>query len=160
MNILALDLGTKCGWALNIWYPDELMKLHQLCGVWNLKPSVHESAGQRYAKFRHELHNCLLCGKVDLIVYEEVHAHAAVDAAHVYGGLMAVVQVVAIDNKIEYRGVGVGTIKKHATGKGNAKKDSMICAAALKWPSINIISDDHADALWLLDYAQTHFAIS
>ena len=66
---------------------------------------------------------------------------------------MGVLQLGCLEKGIEYKGVGVGTIKKHATGNGHAKKDAMILAATLKWPDINIIDDNHADALWLLDYA-------
>jgi len=137
--ILALDLGTKCGWAAE-----------NCSGVWNLKPSTHESAGERYRKFKYYLGTQKI---PTFIVYEEIHAHAAVDAAHVWGGLEAILQTYCLEYKIEYKGVGVGTIKKHATGNGHAKKDDMILAATLEWPGINIIDDNHADALWLLDYA-------
>lgn len=145
MNILALDLGTKCGWASKIGIP--------CSGTWNLKAKASDSIGQRYVNFKKELQGIHHAVHLDLIVYEDVHAHAAVDAAHVYGALQGVLQVFCLENKIEYRGIGVGTIKKHATGKGNAKKDDMICAAAIKWPQVNIIDDNHADALWLLDLA-------
>lgn len=149
MNVLALDLGTKCGWATNAYVLSS--------GSWNLKAKTTESIGQRYLNFKEELKGMHHAVLFDLIVYEEVHAHAAVDAAHVYGGLQAILQTFCLENSIEYKGVGVGTIKKHATGKGNAKKDAMICAASMKWPAVNILDDNHADALWLLDYAQKHF---
>ena len=139
MNILALDLGTKCGWATE-----------NGSGVWELKPSTHESAGERYSKFKRKLHAILF----DFVVYEEVHAHIGVEAAHVYGGLVAILQTFCLENRIEYKGVPVQTIKKHATGSGNAKKDDMIFSASMKFPKINIIDDNHADALHLLDYAQ------
>lgn len=154
MNILALDLGTKCGWA----------SFNGESGVWDLKPKVTESAGQLYRnfKFRLESRLCLqpYVTPFDFVVYEEIHYHRAVDAAHVFGGLQAILQSHCLETGIEYKGVGVSTIKKHATGKGSAKKEDMICAAALKWPSVHIQSDDHADALWLLDWAQTHLAKS
>ena len=121
MNILAFDLGTKCGWALS---PES-------SGVWCLKPSTHESSGQRYFKFREHLNQIFLFNKIDLVVYEEVHAHIGVEAAHVYGGLVAILQSVCINNGIEYRGVSVQAIKKHATGKCNAKKDEMVKAASM-----------------------------
>ena len=142
MSILALDLGTKCGWATE-----------EDSGVWNLKPSTHESAGERYRKFQDLLENLLW--EIDYVVYEEVHAHIGVEAAHVYGGLVAVLQCECLKKEISYRGIGVQTIKKHATGHGNAKKDDMLIAATLKFPHINIIDDNHADALHLLDYALT-----
>lgn len=147
MSILALDLGTKCGWAFT-----HAVKPNIFSGVENLKPSTHESAGQRWIKFSNFLRTNQT--KWDLVVYEEVHMHIGVEAAHVYGGLVAILQSFCLERGIEYRGVGVGTIKKHATGKGNAKKDAMISAAIKMYPSINIIDDNQADALCLLHYAE------
>lgn len=146
MSILALDLGTKTGWASS----------SGPSGIWDMKLSKFDSAGRRYSEFRHNLHNAVLVFKPSLIVYEEVRRHTAVDAAHVYGGMMAVLQVVCIDNKIEYQGVPVGTIKKHATGKGNADKKMMVAAAIQKFKGVNVIDDNHADSLWILDYARNH----
>ena len=68
--------------------------------------------------------------------------------------LQAILQTTCLTLAIEYKGVGVGTIKKHATGNGHAKKDAMIMAASLKFKGTNVIDDNHADALHLLDYAQ------
>jgi Holliday junction resolvasome RuvABC endonuclease subunit len=142
MNILALDLGTKCGYASS----------YGASGVLNLKPTTHESAGERYRKFKDWLF-VTLQASFDLVVYEEVHAHIGVEAAHVYGGLVAVLQTACLETNTEYKGVGVQTIKKHATGNGNAKKDDMVITATLKFPKVNVIDDNHADALHLLDYA-------
>jgi hypothetical protein len=47
--------------------------------------------------------------------------------------------------------VPVGTIKKHATGKGNAGKDAVI-AAVRAW-SFDPVDDNEADALALLRWA-------
>ena len=141
MNILALDLGTKCGWCSE----DEN-------GVLNLKPSTHETAGERYRKFKQWLDDYLWT--VDQVVYEEVHAHIGTEAAHVYGGLVAVLQCACLEKGIEYKGISVQAIKKHATGNGNAKKDAMVVAATLKFPKINVIDDNHSDALHLYDYAK------
>ena len=40
----------------------------------------------------------------------------------------------ASTTSIPYQGVPVGTIKKHATGKGNAGKDEMIASVTSAWP--------------------------
>jgi len=144
MIILALDLGTHCGYACS----------NGLSGTWELKPKTTESAGERYRKFQELLDTFMRLNKVGYVVYEEVHAHAAVEAAHVFGGLQAILQTTCLNLGIEYKGVGVGTIKKHATGNGHSKKDTMVVSASLKFKSVNVIDDNHADALWLLDYAK------
>jgi hypothetical protein len=58
---------------------------------------------------------------------------------------------------IQYQGVPVGTVKKHATGKGNSNKDAMVEAARSKWPDIDIKDDNQADALWIWDWAQNEY---
>jgi Holliday junction resolvasome RuvABC endonuclease subunit len=53
--------------------------------------------------------------------------------------------------KIPYRGVPVGTIKRHITGRGNADKDAVI--AAVRALGFDPVDDNEADALALLDWA-------
>ncbi|SFM91671.1 hypothetical protein SAMN05421863_106912 [Nitrosomonas communis] len=57
-------------------------------------------------------------------------------------------------HNIPYQGVPVGTIKKHATGKGNASKDEMI--ASVRELGHAPIDDNEADALALLHWALEH----
>ena len=70
-----------------------------------------------------------------------------------YGGLMASLTSWGELRGIPYEGVPVGTIKRHATGKGNAPKQAMIDAARAKGFSPE--DDNEADAiailLWALD---------
>lgn len=73
------------------------------------------------------------------------------DAAHAYGGFMAHLTAWCEHHQIPYRGVPVGTIKKHATGKGNAGKDAVI-AAVRAW-GFDPADDNEADALAILRWA-------
>lgn len=148
MIILALDLGTKCGFAYDplLKVPD--IKQFKYSGVFDLTPKRHESAGMRFIHFKQSLEPFK---DFELIVYEEVARHLGTHAAHIYGGLVAILQSFCIDNGIEYQGIPVGTIKKHATGKGNANKQMMIEACEAKL-GVKPIDDNEADALWLLDY--------
>lgn len=151
MNILALDLGTKCGYAL------ETTSGSIVSGTWNLTPSKFDSTGQRYVTFRQALLKKHTIWPISKVYYEEVRAHMAVDAAHVYGGMVAILQTFCLENGIEYQGVPVGTIKKHATGKGNAKKPAMVAAAIKLYPAINVVDDNHADALCILNWVGADF---
>lgn len=145
MKILAIDPGTKCGWALS---PLE-------SGVWDLSPKRHEGAGMRFVRLRKYLKEVL--PGVGMVAYEEVRGHKGTDAAHIYGGIVAIISEICEAKKIPYCGIPVGTIKKHATGKGNVSKDKMISSAAFRWPEIQIIDDNHADALWIFDYVQGEY---
>lgn len=144
--ILALDLGTHTGWAL-----------HHLngsitSGTEHFKPQRFEGGGMRYLRFKRWLTEIKQCADgIDAVFMEEVRRHAGVDAAHAYGGFLAHLTAWCEHHQIPYQGVPVGTIKKHATGKGNAGKDEMIAAAIKRGfaPS----DDNEADALALLHWA-------
>ena len=92
-----------------------------------------------------------LGGELQAVYFEEVRRHASTDSAHVYGGLMATLTAWCEHHKIPYQGVPVGTIKKHATGKGNADKVAMIDAIRLRGHPVT--DDNEADALALLYWA-------
>lgn len=142
MIILAIDPGTKCGYA----------KGQFESGVWDLSGRRHEGGGMRFLRLRSYLNEA--CQGVDLVVYEEVARHAGTIAAHVYGGIVAILQEYCEAHSIPYEGVPVGTIKKYATGKGNSNKEVMVAEAKKRWPEASIIDDNQADALLLWAYAQ------
>ena len=145
-SVLALDLGTQTGWAVR----DRSGVVTS--GSESFKPQRFEGGGMRYLRFRRwltELKQC--CDGMDAVYFEEVRRHAGVDAAHAYGGFMAHLTAWCEHHQIPYQGVPVGTIKKHATGKGNASKAEMIAAA--KRCGFEALDDNHADALALLDWA-------
>ncbi len=141
IRILSVDPGTKCGYALS---PFE-------SGVWNLSVSRHEGGGMRFIKLRNYLIKA--CEGIEILVYEEVRSHKGTDAAQIYGGIIAIIQEQCELKEISYQGVSVGTIKKFATGKGNSNKEVMLSAARKRWPEIDIIDDNQADALFLWAWA-------
>lgn len=139
MRILALDLGTKTGYAISL----------QESGVLDLARKRFEGGGFIFVRFREKLKELLDSG-ITQVYFEEVRRHLGTDAAHLYGGLLAVLSEECELRKLPYSGIPVGTIKKHATGKGNANKDQMLQAA--KNEGWNVYDDNHADALWLLNF--------
>ncbi len=143
-SILALDLGTTTGWALRTESGDIIS------GTASFKPGRYEGGGMRFVRFSNWLAE--MCKqRPGTIYFEEVRRHAGTDAAHIYGGLMSHLAAWGEVNKIAYAGVPVGTIKKHATGKGNASKDQMIAAMIAK--GRKPVDDNEADALAILYWA-------
>lgn len=143
-KILALDLGTKTGWAL--CNSQGVVK----SGSINFMNTRFESVGMRYLKFNEWMTNLNLeCGKFDIIYFEEVNRHLGTAAAHAYGAYMGHLMSWCELNKIPYQGIGVGTIKKSATGKGNANKEDM-ADAAKKLIGHFPADDNEADAICLL----------
>lgn len=145
-TILALDLGTSTGWAARL-------PTGQIAsGTASFKTGRFEGGGMRYLRFSKWLDELAwTSAPIGLVSFEEVRRHAGTDAAHVYGGLMATLTSWCEFRGIPYQGVPVGTVKKHATGKGNANKDAMIAAAVAR--GFNPADDNEADALAILDWA-------
>ena len=146
MNILAIDPGTTCGWAM--WYSGQLSS-----GVWHLStPSQrrYEGGGMRYVRLVQYLDSMPPIG---LLAYEEVRRHQGVAAAHVYGGIVAHLTAWCERHCVAYCAYPVSQIKRHATGKGNADKAAMLAAAQVKWGG-EVLTHDQADALWILDLAR------
>lgn len=152
LGILCIDLGTKTGWA------QRARNGQVLSGHEDFTPGRFEGGGMRFLRFKGWLLRATQ--DVDLLFYEEVRSHRGVDASHVYGGLMATLQSYceargAVE-PLPYQGVPVGTIKKSATGKGNASKARMLSAANSAFSARlgrPVLSHDEADALALLGWA-------
>lgn len=148
VKILALDPGTNCGFAL-------LDGNNIVSGTWDLSIHRDESRGMRLIRLRNKLKEI---GKVDIIVFEVSKNYMSTLGAEVAGEIRGLITTWAHDNKIEYQGINVSTIKKTATGKGNASKELMI-QTANKIFNKNLTDDNEADALLLLDYARKQFNV-
>ena len=145
-SILALDLGTSTGWAIR--GHDNLIT----SGTVSLRPGRFEGGGMRYLRFTNWLTEInRLSGPIAAIYFEEVRRHLGVDAAHLYGGFLATLTAWCEHRAIAYQGVPVGTIKRHATAKGNAGKDAVIAAVAAR--GFHPKDDNEADAIALLLWA-------
>lgn len=144
-NVLALDLGTHCGWAVAkrdgaMEYGTE--SFHRVTG------------GAKWAEFRAWLSSTIKRHGVEVLYFEDVKAHGPgqVIAAHVYGGFLAMAQMVCHQHNVRMVGVGVGTVKKAFTGKGNATKQQMIARAFELGFRLAKDADDTADAIAILSY--------
>ena len=145
-TILALDLGTTTGWALRG------NDGHITSGSESFRPQRFEGGGMRFLRFKRWLNEVRsACHTINAVYFEEVRRHAGVDAAHAYGGFMGHLTAWCEHHQIPYQGVPVGTIKKHATGKGNASKDEMV--ASIRSRGHQPADDNEADALALLHWA-------
>lgn len=143
---IGIDPGTNCGWAV---LADDGTRIAS--GVWDMSSGRHEGGGMRYLRARRHMWDLLNSRLGDVVVaYEEVSRHRGVAAAHVYGGIVAQVTAVCEERGVAYSGRPVGSVKKHATGKGNASKGAMVYAAIARWGGTP--TDDEADALWIADH--------
>jgi Holliday junction resolvasome RuvABC endonuclease subunit len=143
---LALDLGTTTGWALQL--PDG----HISTGTVSLNQTRYDGGGMRFLRFRRWLEQLDLdAGPIEAVYFEEVRRHVGTDAAHVYGGLLAVLTAWCEEHLVAYQGVPVGTIKRFIAGKGNADKAAVIAAVQVK--GFAPTDDNEADAIAILLWA-------
>lgn len=144
MSILALDLGTKTGWAMI----DGPVRF----GTWDLTPTRYDSQAMRFIRLEDRLRATFANTDIKLVVFEKVEFAKTTQAAQIWGGLFATMAAWCHKSGIEFEGVGVTVLKKFATGKGNAKKPDMIAACVERgW---YVRDDNQADACWLLEYAR------
>jgi len=142
MKIIAIDSGTKTGWASN----DGILT----SGTQDFSLKRGESPGMRFLMFQSWLKKIIKIIQPNIIIYERAH-HRGGGATEVGVGLTTLIQTVCAEYKIEHVALHSSTLKKHATGKGNSSKEDMMAAATKKGWAFQ--DDNECDALWLLDYA-------
>lgn len=162
LPVLALDLATATGWAMI----DREGRLAS--GVQKFELKRGESKGMRFLRFRKWLREMLELGQLGkeysdtepgLIAYEQAH-HRGGAATELAVGLVTDVLAEAAGAGLEHMPIHTGALKKWATGKGNAGKPAMIAKAEELFPKIDIIDDNHADALLLLSFGAEEVGIT
>ena len=146
MKILALDLATVTGWAINE---------PKTYGTWNLKIKKDESDGMRVIRFKRKLAEVFECCHPNLVVFERPAGRNA-RAIITQSELMGVVKSMCIESDIPYRAYSASEIKMLATGKGNSGKPLVVAAAREKLGYAGV-DDNEADALWLLELAKQDY---
>lgn len=146
--ILCLDLGTRTGFAAHS------RATGIISGVKDFSTKRTDGGGMKFLKFKRWL-DSLNNGSITEVYWEEVKRHAGTQAAHCYGSFQGVLMAWCEENRIAYESVPVGTIKRSATGKGNASKEQMIEAA--KNLGFNPADDNEADAIHILRYVMEPF---
>lgn len=147
---LALDFATKTGWAHSCG----------ASGVWDFSIKKDESSGMRLIRFQAKLRETHESVGFGLIVFETVSVgrgtKANMDGVKLQSKLQGVIEQFAEEHDgVECCSYHQATIKKHALPRVKKRdKAAMLSAARARWPAVDIIDDNQADALWLLDLAQ------
>lgn len=149
MRILALDLSlTETGWVAK-----------PQTGVLR-PPRSHGSGTRRLAWFRDQVIEACRFYRPDLAVIEGYAYGMARGASqsHSLGELGGVVRLVLHDLHIPVAVVAPATLKKYATGRGNARKEEVL-VAAVKRLGYQEANHNVADALWLRQMAADHYGM-
>jgi len=124
MNILALDLGTKTGWATGT-----------ACGTWTLATSKElKEHRKRRGDRRCDIRVLRLWAEIaklhgatpfDWIVFEDVRFSLGLMQAHLWASFRTVAWLFAAHNVVEIECIDTSRLKRFATRHGNAPKDLM-----------------------------------
>jgi len=148
--VLALDCGTKTGWAA-------LRDAKIESGVQLFDLRRGESAGMRWLRFDAWLWELYKWFPFTLIVYEQAHHRGGAATAVGVGFTTKILEFAAL-RKCETMPVHTATLKKFTTGGGKADKEEMKRAIARRWEKL-FLDDNEADAYALLRYAMEELAI-
>jgi hypothetical protein len=130
MRVLALDLGTHTGWALR----DSTGATTS--GTWHLateaelrlqrKGDLDRCCDCRFSRLHQRVSMCCVPDKLDWIYFEDVEFFSSRMQTQLWAGFRTVLTL--LYPVIKIGAVPVGTLKKFATGKGNATKEQMALA--------------------------------
>lgn len=144
--LLALDLGSKTGWALLSEFGGSITS-----AAWHYRPSPFPHPGEVFTQYHEFLGSLVREGGVQHIVYEvPFHRGANRRTELVMVGLEAMTLAVAQVYSVPVDSLNAATIKKRVTGKGNAKKSEVQAALRVRGLLRNKAGDDEADAIAVL----------
>jgi hypothetical protein len=156
MNVLGVDLGTKCGACWNIGG-----KLN--CETWKLAtPKEVTEWGKSRALRRKDPRIERLCQRLsllpmDVVVFEDVEFSTYTYQTQLWSSLRGAIWLCAKAKLVDC--VPVSTLKRFATGHGGATKE-MMRSAYDKIDNLPSAVDDNAvDAYFLWKWAQDHLKI-
>jgi Holliday junction resolvasome RuvABC endonuclease subunit len=141
-NVLAIDPGTRMGWAL-------LAGDTITSGVHVLPTGPTRRRGLRWESLSLFLTRTHLDNSISVLAFEESRWSRNVDAMLDHGGFLATLILWAYRNGVRVEPATPGQIKKHSTGSGGAGKALVINAMQLRGHDVS--DDNEADALALLD---------
>jgi Holliday junction resolvasome RuvABC endonuclease subunit len=158
--MLFIDPGTACGFAVG-WMQDS--KPNITSGEWDLKRSKCDAWVMTCVWLKREIRALHKRFPFTHVGYEASHRHLGTDAAHMHGAQIGAIQEVCLELGLPFESVGVGTLKKFWTGKGNARKPDMM--RVVRERGFEPDTDNEADAIagwhWLqaqasrIDHATT-----
>jgi len=118
-----------------------------------------DSLTTRAARLRTTASSILrLTGEPELVVVEGPSYASTGGSSHDRSGLWWLVVGNLYARGIDVVEVAPNTLKKYATGKGNASKDAVLVAMVRRFPNLDFDSNDLADALALASMGARHLA--
>lgn len=143
--VLGLDIATHTGFY----------SMHS-SGTWNFEESMRRNNNKQHAAFRNTLIEYITSNNIKMIVAEDVNAgrgslgsyKSSVKLSEFRGILMEICDTL---NLPEPAFINLKTVKKWATGNGNADKAMMMDFCRKRWKT-DPVDDNEADATHIFMY--------
>jgi crossover junction endodeoxyribonuclease RuvC len=162
LKVLALDLGTQTGFCYNLNRETEHVWV-EFAGTktWATPKEITLFRKQRMDRrldpriwhFHKWLSHLLHENRFDVVVFEDVQFASTTLACQLWASLRSVVWVNCEDTHTLTECVNVKTLKKWATGDGNATKETMAAFAIKSGYELPTLDDNGIDAFWLWRWA-------
>ena len=150
-NVLAVDIATHTGY----------FSMHE-SGTWDFTESMKRNNNKQHKAFRDTLIEFIQKYNIKLIVAEDVNCgrsekefKSSVKLSEFRGILMEICDTLDLPEPIF---INPKTVKKWATGNGNADKDMMVKFCKMRWRT-NPIDDNEADATHIFMYFVKKFRL-
>lgn len=153
MRVIGLDLSlTATGVAI---IEDDTITVRTITS--NPTGDSVDDRVRRLDKIERAVMECMTgASEIDLIVIEgPSFGQMRQSGEHVRAGLWWRIVSICTDTAPVVE-VPPATLKKYATGKGNAAKDAVLLATARRFPDVDLRDNNQADALWLAAMGARH----
>lgn len=161
MNVLALDLGTKCGWAAR--HQESETGIERVnSGTWILaEPAaiavcraegLDRSREPRFDALYEKVHHAVWQFEIELIAFEDVLFSEYTLQTQLWSTLRAAIWAVCLGNtRLQCRCLNTASLKKYATGNGAATKKMMSAHLLKKYPDLFVKNPKPTENCFLLD---------
>lgn len=146
MKTLALDLGNKLGWALGV----SGLEQAGTARFKQPKGADRRVLDTRFAQLYVWLSAAIDLHKIERLVFEDVLFYRSRDQGQLWAGYRAVVMLVAAMRNMVIGSLNSSSLKKQATGWGNADKADMRRALIARGLDCAAFDDNAVDAISLL----------
>lgn len=159
MNVLSLDLGSRAGWSafnyengsyeplghgfVDLVDGDTSSKRSQSVKKLSGDPRSYDP---RPVEFSNLVRSLVERFSVDLVSFEDVEFGQSLYQVQLWGSLRGAMWS-SVGNSVQWRSFDVGSIKKFATGRGDAQKEHLL--QCLWAHGFQVSDDNECDAIWI-----------
>lgn len=146
MNLLTLDLGTKCGWALGNTNNDFVD--YSGCEDFSVNKKFTPLSFANFAKFVYSIQINSFNSEPMLVLHERPGMMPHWNTIRIHHGMNGILEMLGATFKFFNIDVSPTTVKKFWTGSGRADKPYMVQCTQNLYPKVTNDNESDAIAIW------------